>query len=81
MAELRELGLQAVECVYPWPTNARGKRLRAMAESLGLAITGGSDSHDSNPPTRAIGARTVALDELDRIRALANNRSVPTSYP
>jgi len=71
LAELRDLGLQAVECVYPWPTGARGKRLRAMAESLGLAITGGSDTHGPSPATRGVGARTVSLEELDRIRALS----------
>jgi 3',5'-nucleoside bisphosphate phosphatase len=71
MSELRDLGLQAVECVYPWPTGAHGRRLRAMAESLGLATTGGSDSHDPRPPTRAVGARTVSLDEVARIRAMS----------
>jgi 3',5'-nucleoside bisphosphate phosphatase len=71
LSELREVGLQAVECVYPWPTGSQGKRLRAMAESLGLAITGGSDSHDASPPARAIGARTVTLDEVARIRAMS----------
>jgi len=71
MSELRGLGLQAVECVYPWPTGARGRRLRTMAESLGLATTGGSDSHDPSPPTRAVGARTVSLDEVARIRAMS----------
>src|SRR5262245_49918394 len=71
LSELRDLGLQAVECVYPWPTGARGRRLRAMAESLGLAITGGSDCHGAAPATRAVGARTVSPEELDRIRALS----------
>ena len=71
MSELRGLGLQAVECVYPWPTGARGRRLRTMAESLGMATTGGSDSHDPSPPTRAVGARTVSLDEVARIRAMS----------
>jgi 3',5'-nucleoside bisphosphate phosphatase len=71
LADLRALGLQAVECVYPWPTGARGRRLRAMAESLGLATTGGSDTHGPNPPTRAVGARTVTLDEVARIRAMS----------
>lgn len=74
MSELRSLGLQAVECVYPWPTGAHGKRLQDIAESLGLAITGGSDSHDPSPPTRAVGARSVTLELLGRIRALAEDR-------
>lgn len=71
LLELRGLGLQAVECVYPWPTGTHGRRLRSLAEGLGLAVTGGSDSHDPGPPTRAVGARTVTLEEVDRIRRLA----------
>ena len=71
MLELHALGLQAVECVYPWPTGTHGKRMRAMAEALGLAITGGSDSHDPSPPTRAVGARSVTLDAVARIRAMS----------
>ena len=69
--ELQSLGLQAVECVYPWPSNTHGKRLEAMAMELGLAITGGSDSHDPFPATRAIGSRTITERQLDRIRVLA----------
>ena len=74
LVEQRSLGLQAVECVYPWPTGTHGKRLRALTEYLGLAVTGGSDSHDASPPTRAVGARTVTLAEVDRIRLLAASR-------
>jgi hypothetical protein len=71
MTALRVKGLQAIECVYPWPTRTHERRLRAMAESLGLAVTGGSDSHDPTPPTRAIGARTVTIDEFEKLRLLA----------
>jgi len=74
LTELRDLGLQAVECVYPWPTGARGRRLRGLADALGLAITGGSDSHDPSPVTRSVGARTVRLDEVDRIRAMTSGQ-------
>ena len=81
MSELHGLGLQAVECVYPWPTGAHGRRLRAMAETLGLATTGGSDSHDPSPPTRAVGARTVSLDEVARIREMSGQCSVVSGQP
>jgi 3',5'-nucleoside bisphosphate phosphatase len=70
LEELRALGLQAVECVYPWPSRAQETRLRQLAKAAGLAVTGGSDSHDPGPPTRAVGARTVTLDEVATIRAL-----------
>lgn len=71
LGELKSCGLQAVECEYPWPTRVHGRRLREMAETLGLAVTGGSDSHDPGP--RSIGQRTVTMDQVDRIRALRNS--------
>jgi 3',5'-nucleoside bisphosphate phosphatase len=74
LEELREMGLGAVECVYPWPSRAQETRLRQLARAAGLAVTGGSDSHDPSPPTRAVGARAVSLEELARIRALAGVR-------
>lgn len=70
LSALRDLGLQAVECAYPWPTRARERGLRQLAESLGLAITGGSDMHEPGP-TRGVGARTIMMEEVDRIRSLA----------
>ena len=70
LEELRDLGLAAVECAYPWPSRSHETRLRQLARAAGLAITGGSDSHDPDQPTRAVGARSVTLDELARIRAL-----------
>lgn len=71
MRELQALGLGAVECVYPWPTRAHGLRLREMATALGLAVSGGSDSHDPGPPARAVGAKAVTVEEVAKIRALA----------
>jgi predicted metal-dependent phosphoesterase TrpH len=68
LKELQALGLGAVECVYPWPTRTHAERLRQMATSLGLAVTGGSDSHDPGPAGRAVGARAVTLDEVAKIR-------------
>ena len=76
---LREVGLAAVECAYPWPGRARETRLRQLARAAGLAVTGGSDSHDPSPPTRAVGARSVTLEELARIRSLASSVLTPVS--
>ena len=69
LGELRSIGLQAVECEYPWPTRTHGRRLQELAEHLGLAVTGGSDSHDPGP--RSIGQRTVTMEQVDRIRGLS----------
>jgi 3',5'-nucleoside bisphosphate phosphatase len=71
LEELRGMGLSAIECAYPWPSRATENRLRQLAGAAGLAITGGSDSHDPGPPQRAVGARTVTREELDRIRHLS----------
>ncbi len=81
LRELRELGLAAVESEYPWPTGAHGKRLRAMADALGLAITGGSDSHDPGPGARAVGAKSVSMDVVDRIRGMATPRLPAATSP
>jgi 3',5'-nucleoside bisphosphate phosphatase len=77
LEELRDMGLQAVECVYPWPSRAQEVRLRQLAKAAGLAVTGGSDSHDPGPPARAVGARTVTLDEVATIRGLATTPFSP----
>jgi len=74
LEQLREMGLGAVECAYPWPSRAQETRLRQLARAAGLAVTGGSDSHDPSPPTRAVGARGVTLEEVARIRAIAEVR-------
>lgn len=68
LEELRAMGLTAIECAYPWPSRATEIKLRQLAGAAGLAVTGGSDSHDPGPPQRAVGARTVTREELDRIR-------------
>lgn len=70
LEELRSFGLGAIECVYPWPNRAQETRLRQLARTAGLAVTGGSDSHDPDVPARAVGARAVTRDELARIREL-----------
>ncbi|WP_020473737.1 PHP domain-containing protein [Zavarzinella formosa] len=74
LAEMQSLGLDAVEGEYPWPSKARGKRLREWAAELGLLVTGGSDSHDPAPATRNVGSRAIGRPELDKLRALANER-------
>jgi predicted metal-dependent phosphoesterase TrpH len=69
LAELRGLGLGAVEVEYPERKKARGRQLRAWADALGLAVSGGSDCH--GPGRRSVGACTVSAEELERLRALA----------
>jgi 3',5'-nucleoside bisphosphate phosphatase len=70
-AQLRAFGLNALEAVYPWGRNARGRRLRAGAAQFGFAISGGSDSHGPNPADRRIGAHAITADELAALRECA----------
>lgn len=66
LAELRGLGLGAVEAEYPGTRRSRVRELRGWADALGLAVTGGSDCH--GPGARAVGSCTVTAPELDRLR-------------
>src|SRR5207253_3008525 len=62
LAELRGLGVRAVEADYPTHRPARSKELRAWAAALGLAVTGGSDCHGPGEPRRAVGTFGVTAD-------------------
>jgi predicted metal-dependent phosphoesterase TrpH len=69
LAEMRALGLRAVEAAYPDFRKSRTQQLRAWADALGLAVTGGSDCH--GPGRRGIGTCTVSSAELERLRQMA----------
>jgi predicted metal-dependent phosphoesterase TrpH len=68
LAELRDLGLGGVEAEYPDTKRRRTLELRAWADRLGLAITGGSDCH--GPGRRAVGSCSVSDDELQRLKRM-----------
>jgi predicted metal-dependent phosphoesterase TrpH len=69
LAELRSLGLGAVEAEYPDTRPGRVRELRSWANELGLAVTGGSDCH--GPGKRGVGTCTVTTAELERLRRMA----------
>ncbi len=71
LAELRRLGLGAVEAEYPSTRPVRVRELRGLAHELGLAVTGGSDCHGPDAPRRAVGACGISAEELDRLRSMA----------
>jgi predicted metal-dependent phosphoesterase TrpH len=68
LAELRGLGLGAVEVEHPNTRPARARELRGWAAALGLAVSGGSDCH--GPGRRSVGACTVSAQELERLRGM-----------
>ena len=71
-AELRAHGLSALEAVYPWGRNGRGRRLREIAGRCGFAVSGGSDCHGPDPAHRRIGSHAITSDELPALRTLAH---------
>jgi predicted metal-dependent phosphoesterase TrpH len=68
LAELRALGLAAVEVEYPDLRRSRILELRGWAERLGLAVTGGSDCH--GPGRRGVGSCTISAAEFARLRPI-----------
>lgn len=49
----KQQGLQGVECYHPSATPAKAQQLDRMARSMGLLVTGGSDTHGD--PKRPLG--------------------------
>ncbi len=70
LAELKTMGLGAVEVEYPTIKTNRARQLRMWAGELGLAVSGGSDCHGPDEPHRAIGASSIHRDELEHLRSM-----------
>jgi len=70
---LQEQGLIGLECYYPDYTARATRELVALADSLGLIATGGSDYH--GPYSRADGPGGVMVPQqsVDRLRAAARS--------
>ena len=73
LAELHALGMGAVEVDFPSCRLSRSRDLRAWAAELGLAVTGGSDCHGAEPPSRSLGICGVSATELAALRRLAGH--------
>jgi predicted metal-dependent phosphoesterase TrpH len=71
LAQLRDLGLQALEVEYPGYRPGQVRELRARAAEFGLLTTGGSDCHGPEPPGRTVGACGVSGKELEALRLRA----------
>lgn len=71
LAELRAVGLDAVEAVHPSASNAQVEFLRQTARTLGLAVSGGSDTHGTDCPTRRVGSLGLGPDDWSALRAVA----------
>ncbi len=70
-AELAALGLAGLEADHQDHTPDQRQRLRAIAENLGLVVTGSSDYHGTGKTDHDLGVHTTAPEELARIDELA----------
>ncbi len=75
IAEMRDLGLKALEVYHSDHKPANVAEYRALAERFDLAMTGGSDFHGANKPDIQLGTGMnnnicVPLDLLTKLRAL-----------
>jgi predicted metal-dependent phosphoesterase TrpH len=68
---LADVGMRAIEVDGPGCSGGLGRRLRAVADRLGLIGIAGSDFHAPDRPGRWVGAITTDRETLDRLRAAA----------
>ncbi len=69
LAELKQVGLAGIEGYYNEYTPEMQSRYQAMAEELGLCLSGGSDFHAANKPHIAIGIGQGDLNIDDSVLA------------
>jgi hypothetical protein len=55
LSRLKDMGLGGIECVYPLHDASQTRNFTALADELGLLVTGGSDFHGSNKPEIILG--------------------------
>ncbi|HEY3265716.1 MAG TPA: PHP domain-containing protein [Armatimonadota bacterium] len=67
---LVEAGLGGIEAFHPDHTEADARRYVALADSLGLIWTGGSDFHGNNE-SRPLACRTVPLSQVQALQRAA----------
>lgn len=69
--EMAAAGLDGIEAAHPEHTEDVEARYVAMAESLGLLWTGGSDCHGERYDPVRLGARTTTPEQFERLHARA----------
>jgi predicted metal-dependent phosphoesterase TrpH len=68
-------GLDAIEVFHSEHAPEDVTRYRALAATLNLAVTGGSDYHGYDHGSRAhLGSVTLPPEELERVRSLVGPR-------
>jgi predicted metal-dependent phosphoesterase TrpH len=83
IAELAALGLAGLEVDHQDHTPEDRERLREIASSLGLVVTGSSDHHGAGKHDHELGCNTTAPEHYERLLELAaaaaarSGRAVP----
>jgi predicted metal-dependent phosphoesterase TrpH len=54
-AELKDLGIEGIEAYSSYHTEEENQKFKAMADELGLMVTGGSDFHGKTKPDVELG--------------------------
>ncbi|HEC83123.1 MAG TPA: hypothetical protein ENI46_01385 [Firmicutes bacterium] len=62
-------GMRAIEVYHPKHTEGDIRRYERLALKLGLVATGGSDSHGRRDGTLTLGACTVPLSTVEKLKA------------
>ena len=69
LGELQAVGLAGIEVDHQDHTPAQRAELRAIADSLGLIVTGSSDYHGSGKTNHDLGCNTTSPADLARLLA------------
>ena len=67
MRELRDLGMEGLEAYYGEYAEAQQRSFTALAERLGMAMSGGSDYHGANKPGLRLGSGRGGLRVPDEL--------------
>jgi predicted metal-dependent phosphoesterase TrpH len=73
LIELKSLGLDGLEAIYPAAGVGQSALVRELADRLKLLVTGGSDCHGPDPPGRGIGSRGLGRADWDALAGLVRS--------
>jgi len=74
--ELRQQGLDGIECIHSDHKHDVQQHYRALADKLGLLVTGGADFHGPDHPRSVnFGKRTLPIEDFARIEEALAKRN------
>lgn len=79
--KLARQGLDGIECFHPKHNLPATERYKAMARTLGLVITGGSDCHGRSKNRPTIGTVKLPLEYMEALRSRHSGLHTPREEP